>query len=91
MPTQFVWGLDRDSLAIAFDLVRRRVSKKIGGQPELANQIELDQLGLGETLSFPFVCFPQGEGLFFAAPAPLPHGRTGAATRDRRIKSGDDR
>ncbi len=46
MPTQFVRGLDRDSLAIAFDIVRPRVSKKIGGQPKLANQIELGQLGL---------------------------------------------
>ena len=46
MPTQLVWGLDRDPLAIAFDLMRLRVSKEIGGQPELANQIELDQFGL---------------------------------------------
>ena len=46
MPTQLVRGLDRDPLTIAFDLVRPRVSKEIGGQPELANQIELDQLGL---------------------------------------------
>jgi hypothetical protein len=45
----------------------------------------------GETLSFPFAASHKGRGLFFAAPAPLPHGRTGAATRDRRIKSGDDR
>jgi hypothetical protein len=46
MPKQFVRGLDRDSLPIALDIVRPRVGKKIGERPELANQIEHDQLGL---------------------------------------------
>ena len=46
MPTQLIWGLDRDPLAIAFDFVRPRVIKQIGGQPEPANQVELGQLGL---------------------------------------------
>jgi hypothetical protein len=46
MPAQFVRGLDRHALAIAFDLVRPCMTKKMGGQPELPHQIELGQLGL---------------------------------------------
>ena len=46
MPAQLVWGLDGNPLAVALDLVRPCMSKKTWWQAELANQVELGQLGL---------------------------------------------
>ena len=46
MPAKLVRSLDRDPLAIALDLVRPCMIEEIGWQPELADQIELGQLGL---------------------------------------------